>query len=92
MERQHLITLVDHQKPFKGIWEIYRDSSQHYIACHHANQEHQSASDTAAAAESCQELGEERQACAFTSQLQFHGWTIENHDPSCQEFRLACHL
>jgi len=27
MDRQHLITLVDHQKPFKGIWEIYRDSS-----------------------------------------------------------------
>jgi hypothetical protein len=43
-------------------------------------------------AEACQELGSEKQACAFTSQLQFHGWTIENHDPSCQEFRLACHL
>jgi hypothetical protein len=92
MDRQHLVTLVDHQKPFKGTWEIYRDGSQHYIACHHANQEIQGASDTVETAEACQELGSEPQACAFTSQLQFHGWTIENHDPSCQEFRLACHL
>jgi hypothetical protein len=92
MQRQHLITLVDHQKPFKGTWEIYRDGSQHYSACHHANQEIQGASDTVETAEACQELGSEPQACAFTSQLQFHGWTIENHDPSCQEFRLACHL
>ncbi|MFN6132255.1 MAG: hypothetical protein ACK46L_05020 [Synechococcaceae cyanobacterium] len=104
MDRQHLVTLVDHQKPFKGTWEIYRDASQHYIACHHANHPSQASSQTAteatswatsqttATAESCQELGSERQACAFTSQLQFNGWSIENHDPSCQEFRLACHL
>lgn len=104
MDRQHLLTLVDHQKPFKGIWEIYRDASQHYIACHHANHQNQASGQAAPEgtrmatskatemAESCQELGGERQACAFTSQLQFNGWTIENHDPTCQEFRLACHL
>ncbi|MFN7898443.1 MAG: hypothetical protein ACK5N0_02095 [Synechococcaceae cyanobacterium] len=92
MEREHLLTLVDHHKPFKGTWEIYRDGEQHYTACHHANQLAIGGAQAGATAESCQELGGERQACAFTSQLQFHGWTIENHDRSCQDFRLACHL
>lgn len=92
MERTHLATLVDHQKPFKGTWEIYRNEEQRYIACHHANHQPEAVRDAGELAESCQDLGGEPQACAFTSQLQFHGWTIENQDRSCQEFRLACHL
>jgi hypothetical protein len=92
MEREHLATLVDHQKPFKGTWEIYRDAGQHYIACHHANHQPLASSQASESGEFCQELGGEPQACSFTSQLQFHGWTIDNHDRSCQEFRLACHL
>ena len=29
MEREHLLTLVDHQKSFKGTREIYRNGEQH---------------------------------------------------------------
>ena len=92
MDREHLATLVDHQKPFKGTWEIYRDANQHYIACHHANPQANVDLNSSANAEACQDLGGEQQACAFTNQLQFHGWTIASHDRSCQEFRLACQL
>ena len=92
MERTHLATLVDHQKPFKGTWEIYRATDQHYIACHHANPQLNVELQATANIESCQDLGGESEACAFTNQLQFHGWTIENDDRSCQEFRLACQL
>lgn len=82
-----LLTLVDHGKPFKGTWQIYKESDNRYAACH-------SPSPAAVNAEhpSCQAFTSNQQVCRFTELLQFYGWSIEGHTSESVMFRQACAL
>jgi hypothetical protein len=82
-----LLTLVDHAKPFKGTWQIYKKSDSLYAACHSP-----SPSATHSDAPSCQTFTSNQQVCRFTELLQFHGWSIDGQSPESLSFRQACAL
>ena len=82
-----LLTLVDHAKPFKGIWQIYKQGETIYSACH---------SPASAAGEPspafCQAFSSNRQVCQFTEMLQFYGWSVEDQTLDSLNFRQSCAL
>jgi hypothetical protein len=83
-----LLTLVDHAKPFKGTWQIYKQQESGYTACH-------SPAPTAHHLDeppSCQGFSTDRQVCRFTEVLQFYGWSIDAETPESLQFRQACSL
>jgi hypothetical protein len=83
-----LLTLVDHAKPFKGTWQIYKQPESGYTACH-------SPAPTAHHLDeppSCQGFSTDRQVCRFTEVLQFYGWSIDAETPESLQFRQACSL
>lgn len=83
-----LLTLVDHAKPFKGTWQIYRRGDTLYSACH-------SPAPTAVDAgteASCQAFNSSKQICQFTEMLQFYGWSVEEQTPDSLQFRQSCSL
>lgn len=82
-----LLTLVDHAKPFKGTWHIYKENEERFAACH-------SPSPGAPRPESpsCQVFSSPQQICRFTELLQFHGWSMEGQTPESVRFRQACAL
>ncbi len=87
MNGQLLLTLVDHGKPFKGTWKIYKEADNRYAACHGRS--------TAASDQnppSCQAFLSTRQVCRFAELLQFHGWAIDRPTPESQRFLQACAL
>ncbi len=82
-----LLTLVDHAKPFKGLWRIYKQNDCLYAACH-------SRGTTANRVEplSCQSFNSTQQVCQFTEVLQFYGWSIDGQTSESLEFLQACAL
>lgn len=83
-----LLTLVDHGKPFKGTWQIYKQGETLYSACHSP-----AASGGEKTAEAfCQGFVSNRQVCQFTELLQFHGWSVEAQTPDSQTFLQSCAL
>ncbi|MEB3317380.1 MAG: hypothetical protein VKO39_04495 [Cyanobacteriota bacterium] len=82
-----LLTLVDHAKPFKGTWQIYKKTDHHYSACHSP-----SASTTRSSSASCQAFTSHQQVCRFTEVLLFHGWSIAGESPDSVTFRQTCAL
>jgi hypothetical protein len=87
MNDQLLLTLVDHSKPFKGIWQIYKKSDSLYAACHCP-----SPSATGSDIPCCQAFNSNQQVCRFTELLQFYGWSIDGQSPESLVFRQACAL
>jgi hypothetical protein len=83
-----LLTLVDHAKPFKGTWQIYRQGETIYSACHSAAPS--GAGPTAEAF--CQSFNSNRQVCQFTELLQFYGWSVEEQTAASLNFRQSCAL
>lgn len=82
-----LLTLVDHAKPFKGTWQIYRESDSLYSACHSP-----SPSTCTPEEASCQLFTSNQQVCQFTELLQFYGWSIDGQTPESLHFRQGCSL
>lgn len=83
-----LLTLVDHAKPFKGTWQIYRQGEAIYSACHSP-----APSGTGETGEAfCQSFKSNRQVCQFTELLQFYGWSVEGQSPDSLHFRQGCAL
>lgn len=87
MNGQLLLTLVDHGKPFKGTWQIYKENDRCYAACHCPLSE---GSDREVAY--CQAFHSPQQVCRFAELLQFHGWAMDRPSPESQGFVLACAL
>ncbi|MGA1304418.1 MAG: hypothetical protein ACO3ZD_10295 [Cyanobium sp.] len=83
-----LLTLVDHAKPFKGTWQIYRQGETIYSACHAPAPS--GAGDTSEAF--CQAFTSNRQVCQFTELLQFYGWSVEGQSPDSLHFLQGCAL
>ncbi|MFN9548615.1 MAG: hypothetical protein ACK6AD_16405 [Cyanobacteriota bacterium] len=82
-----LLTLVDHGKPFKGTWHIYKEGHNRYAACHSP-----SSLDVSPEAPSCQAFTSNQQVCRFAELLQFYGWSIEGQTPESVTFLQACAL
>ncbi|MEB3335286.1 MAG: hypothetical protein VKP70_09905 [Cyanobacteriota bacterium] len=82
-----LLRLVDHAKPFKGTWQIYRESDNLFSACHCPSTSGQESEPP-----SCQTFTSNQQVCRFTALLQFYGWTIEGQTPESVRFRQVCSL
>lgn len=82
-----LLTLVDHGKPFKGTWQIYKQSESLYSACHSTKPAHGSSQ-----ASSCQIFTSHQQVCQFTELLQYYGWSIDGQTAESLDFRQACCL
>ncbi|MFM7464701.1 MAG: hypothetical protein ACKO28_04390 [Cyanobium sp.] len=83
-----LLTLVDHAKPFKGTWQIYKQGETIYSACHSPAP----SGAGEASPESCQAFSSNRQVCQFTEMLQFYGWSVEEQTPDSLHFRQSCAL
>jgi hypothetical protein len=83
-----VLTLVDHAKPFKGTWQIYRVSEERYAACHSPSL----AGAKRPQSPSCQVFSGHQQICRFTALLQFHGWSMEEQTAESLRFRQACAL
>jgi hypothetical protein len=83
-----LLTLVDHAKPFKGTWHIYRQGETNYSACHAP-----APTGAGEAAEAfCQAFDSNRHVCQFTETLQFYGWSVEEPTPDSLHFLQSCAL
>jgi hypothetical protein len=82
-----LLTLVDHSKPFKGTWQIYKESDNRYAACHSP-----APAEMGGEPPSCQAFTSNQQVCRFAELLQFYGWSIEGQTPESVTFRQACAL
>jgi hypothetical protein len=83
-----LLTLVDHAKPFKGMWQIYRQGETIYSACH-------SPAPSGAgepADPCCQAFSTNKQVCQFAELLQFYGWSVEGQTPDSMTFLQSCAL
>lgn len=87
MNGQLLLTLVDHAKPFKGTWQIFKESETFYSACHMPT-----SPDQGTEPPSCQAFTSNQQVCRFTELLQFYGWSIEGQTPESVRFRQVCSL
>lgn len=85
-----LLTLVDHAKPFKGIWQIYQQSDTLFSACH--SQPPALEEIVPAEALSCQPFSTHQQVCQFASLLQFYGWSVDDQSPEGLRFRQGCSL
>jgi hypothetical protein len=83
-----LLTLVDHAKPFKGTWRIYRQGETIYSACHSPARLGAREAEEAF----CQAFQNNRQVCQFTELLQFYGWSVEEQTPDILNFRKSCAL
>lgn len=84
----HLVlTLVDHAKPFKGIWQIFQQSDSLYSACHSPSPAGQTDDEA-----SCKLFTSNQQVCQFTELLQFYGWAIEGQTSESVQFRQGCCL
>jgi len=83
-----LLTLVDHAKPFKGSWQIYRQGEAMYSACHSpAPSGAEESADPC-----CQTFTTNKQVCHFTGVLQFYGWSVEGQTPESVTFLQSCSL
>ena len=83
-----LLTLVDHAKPFKGTWQIYRQGEAMYSACHSPATD--GAGDSADPC--CQAFSTNKQVCQFAGMLQFYGWSVEGQTPESLTFLQSCAL
>ena len=87
MKGNLLLTLVDHAKPFKGTWQIFKRDEQNYLACHTPSLNSPSGEPAC-----CQSFSSSHQVCHFTGTLQFYGWSIDGQSPETLRFRQVCAL
>lgn len=87
MDGHLVLTLVDHAKPFKGTWQIFKASDSLYSACHSPAPSGEMDPEA-----SCKVFTSNQQVCLFTELLQFYGWAIDGQTPEGVQFRQVCCL